>query len=776
MSRGIARLMCLLFCLAILSSACGAETPSPSDEARADLEMLAGTIGARPVGTSRNRRALEHVSTRLHQDGFHVQIQEAEAVSPQRGLTTRVRNIIATRAGSLPDAIGLLSHYDSSPFAPGAADDALGVAVSLEAARQLAKGAGMRHTLMVLVTDGEEAGLMGAVALVGDREVSERLRAYVNLEALGPSGLPVLFESSDGLLVDGWRRAAPWPRGTSYATEIYKRLPNDTDFTILNARGFRGLNFATIGSSAVYHTARDTPDRVPRRTLRRSIENAVAIVRELDRGNLETGTSGDRVFFDVLNLVALAYSMSAARLVALAALLLALGAWIKLIVDARRRGQVAKVAMTAVWSLVSGVLIVSLMLGLTSTLRVVSGTLHPWYAHPDRFLVLLAFTVLGGVSLLLRAGSRLPQWLQGSADPRSVWSIALPVWAFLAAGLEVVAPAASYLWVIPLLAAGISLLLTPAGSPALLRFGSLVVLVVAGALWIRDVHVLHGFVVEQMARLPLVAPAFIYVVLPAAAAVMLVPPGLAAFHSETTAVRAWMHRATLVAASLCAVATFIAPAYSFDRPLRRFVRYVHDEAAGGATWEVGSLESDLGLEATDQTPHGWESVDASSAANGRWRGLRMPFEYRAPAEPTPFPGSIDVQAAAGEEIVDVHISVQAPEGSKVFFALPSAVPLQHPTLPGRIMRGRWVAAYEAPPATGVMLGFGLRAPDLDRLEDASVIIYVPWLTGSGWQGLPSWVPSERAVWAIEAVHARPVAGLIRRAAGVEAAPDRSRLR
>ena len=486
----------------------------------------------------------------------------------------------------------------------------------------------MRHTLMVLVTDGEESGLMGAVALVGDREVSERLRAYLNLEALGPSGLPVLFESSDGLLVDGWRRAAPWPRGTSYATEIYKRLPNDTDFTILNARGIRGLNFATIGSSAVYHTARDTPDRVPRRTLRRSIENAVAIVRELDRGNLETGASGDRVFFDVLNLVALAYSMSAARLVALAALLLALGAWIKLIVDARRRGLVARLAMTAAWSLVGGVLIVSLMLGLTSTLRVVSGTLHPWYAHPDRFLALLAFAVLGGVSLLLRAGSLLPRWLQGSADARIVWSIALPVWALLAAGLEVVAPAASYLWVIPLLAAGISLLLAPAGSPALLRVGSLVVLVVAGALWIRDVHVLHGFVVEQMARLPLVAPAFIYVVLPAAAAVMLVPPGLASFHSETTVVRAWMHRATLVAASLCAVATFIAPAYSFDRPLRRFVRYVHDEAAGGATWEVGSLESDLGLEATDMTPQGWEPVDALVCCE--WRLARPANAIRVP--------------------------------------------------------------------------------------------------------------------------------------------------
>ena len=41
---------------------------------------------------------------------------------------------------------------------------------------------------MVLVTDGEEAGLMGAAALVTDREVTARLQAYINVEAIGSGG------------------------------------------------------------------------------------------------------------------------------------------------------------------------------------------------------------------------------------------------------------------------------------------------------------------------------------------------------------------------------------------------------------------------------------------------------------------------------------------------------------------------------------------------------------------------------------------------------------
>ena len=129
--------------------------------------------------------------------------------------------------------MALLSHYDSAPEAPGAADDAFGVAVSLEAARILAARADRNWTLMVLVTDGEEAGLMGAAALMDDREVAERLKAYLNLEAVGSSGTATLFETGpgNGWLVDRWSRSSPYPRGDSFGIEIYKRLPNDTDFS-----------------------------------------------------------------------------------------------------------------------------------------------------------------------------------------------------------------------------------------------------------------------------------------------------------------------------------------------------------------------------------------------------------------------------------------------------------------------------------------------------------------------------------------------------------------
>ena len=123
--------------------------------------------------------------------------------------------------GSRPEAIGLLSHYDSAPESPGAADDGLGVAVSLEAARVLAARRDRQWTTLVLVTDGEESGLMGAAALVTDRDVASALHAYINIEAAGSSGPAVLFEAgpANGWLTGAWARSAPHPRGGSFGTK-----------------------------------------------------------------------------------------------------------------------------------------------------------------------------------------------------------------------------------------------------------------------------------------------------------------------------------------------------------------------------------------------------------------------------------------------------------------------------------------------------------------------------------------------------------------------------
>jgi hypothetical protein len=284
------------------SSACAPPHDSEFsvDNARAHVEMLAGTIGSRPIGTEANARARQYLVDQLLQHGFEVRVQETDAQRPEHGLTARVSNIIAVKAGMRPEAIALVAHYDSRPDTPGAADDGLGTAVCVEAGRVLAARPDRNHTLMVILTDGEEIGLMGAAAVVTDPAVVDRIAAFLNFEAAGASGPSRLFQAGPGSpwLVESWARHAPSPRGSSLNAELYERLPNDTDFTIFSRAGLVGLNFAATGDGYAYHTARDTPDRLPDVSLRHAGDTALAIVEALDRRQL-IQTDGDRTFFDV---------------------------------------------------------------------------------------------------------------------------------------------------------------------------------------------------------------------------------------------------------------------------------------------------------------------------------------------------------------------------------------------------------------------------------------------------------------------------------------------
>src|SRR5262245_59932117 len=104
-------------------SACSRQAPRFSvDNARAHVQMLAGTIGSRPVGTPESERARQYIVDQLRLYGFDARVQETDARRPELGRTAHVNNIIAVRRGAEPAALALVSHYDSAAEAPGAAD------------------------------------------------------------------------------------------------------------------------------------------------------------------------------------------------------------------------------------------------------------------------------------------------------------------------------------------------------------------------------------------------------------------------------------------------------------------------------------------------------------------------------------------------------------------------------------------------------------------------------------------------------------------------------
>jgi hypothetical protein len=221
-----------------------------------------------------------------------------------------------------------------------------------------------------------------------------------------------------------------------------------------------------------------------------------------------------------------------------------------------------------------------------------------------------------------------------------------------------------------------------------------------------------------------------------------------------------------IATLAAAIGAALAPSYTFDRPLRRAVRYLSDGAAGTAVWEVGSLEPQLDLdEDVPDAPRGWQQVDDPGPGGVAPVGVRRPFLYRAPALARPFPGEVHVRATPLGDSLAVDLTVVSPEESEIMFAVPSSVVIRRPSLPGAVRRGYWLASYGGPPVGGVSLRFEIARQDVDRLADASVIVTrARFGTGSDEQGLPRWLPRERAVWAPLEVFLHPVAADIRRAA------------
>jgi len=751
--------------LAVTSVAC--TTPAPGGfsvaNARAHVEMLAGTIGIRPVGTDANRRAREYIVSELARRGFDVHVQEADGVRPEFGTAAHVFNIVAIKAGRTEAAAGIVAHYDSTPFGPGAADDGLGVAVAIEAGRVLAADPDRRYSLVVALTDGEEAGLMGAAALVKD-PVWKRVKAYLNIEAVGTSGPGALFETGPGntWLVQAWARSAPFPFGASYATEIYKRLPNDTDFSILRRDGTPGLNFAPLGNSYAYHTHLDTPDRVSDATIGQTGEGVVATVRALDREDVSRRSADWTLYFDISGLGALVAGSWAAGLLGVLGLVTGLGAWVRLLAGVRRRAGLGRLLATALVALTGTVAVALFTLAAAWGLRAVREVYHPWYAFPSRFFALLAAAGALGGWLVTRLAARLPARFRGCSDPAATWCVVLPVWIILGLAMVRWLPAASYLVTVPLAAAGLALLLAGGRQPSIVRLASLVPTVVALLLWFRPAWSLLHFMVANLGRQGSITPVFVYPALLLVTAVGIVVPVLAMMAGWTARLArpAYLTLGLVLTLAGTFALAFFSPAYTNERPLLRSALYTEDATSGTAFYEVSASEPDIDAPGDAAAPRGWERVTGPVQISAPVPSLGGPFVYRAMVRPVGEAAATvqSVTDAVGPDRLVTITVVPRKARSTVTLVLPKGVTPIESSMAGMDRKGRWQASFTAPLPGGAVFRLRLRAADVGSLANARVVILTMGLPGGGdgFPGLPSWLPRERSAWSAGSVVVLPI--------------------
>lgn len=257
------------------------------------------------IGTPENARVRAYIETACRRLGMEVDIQHTTAMVPNgRFLTAgNVYNIIARIKGQDNSKVVMVSaHYDSQPNAVGAGDDGAGVAAMLETARILKFSKPLKNDVVFLFTDGEEDGLLGAHGFVQNSPILKEIGVVLNFEGRGNSGIVNMFETNpgNGWVVSMYSRSAAHPSANSLNYEVYKLLPNSTDYTVFKAAGIAGLNNAFIEGAVNYHSMTDRPENLDRNTFQEDGDNMVSLVKYLGDSNIRETKRADATYFNVI--------------------------------------------------------------------------------------------------------------------------------------------------------------------------------------------------------------------------------------------------------------------------------------------------------------------------------------------------------------------------------------------------------------------------------------------------------------------------------------------
>jgi hypothetical protein len=562
-----------------------------------------------PIGSPANDAVRGRIVDELTTLGYQPQVQTAFACGQYVNCAT-VNNVVARLEGTEgdPDSSGavlLAAHYDSVPAGPGDSDDGTGVAAVLEIARSLKSLPAPRHAIILLIDDGEEAGLLGARAFVDSSPWAKDVRAAVNLDSRGTSGPSLMFEtgSANDWVVRLFARHAAHPAATSIFYAVYQQLPNDTDFTVFKAAGYQGLNFAFVGDVVHYHTPLDNSANVNLSSLQHHGENALPAIVALANSDLANPPQREAVFFDLFGHWLIHWPARRTLGFALAAAILLVLQIIWMI----RNNRLA--LREYLWGMVNwpvSMIVTGLLAFIVARLlHLAGGTPVSWAAYP--LPIEVAFWSLAVAVVTTHAivfARRAGFW--------GLWAGAWTWWALLAVVISWQTPGLSYVLLVP---TGVAAL---AGLPATLRRSEIFAgAAVAAVLPLTTVGVV-AFAPALLLYSALGNPGLVVIAL----VIGLICTPLAPLCADLRGMPSLRGLAIpwipILVTALALFATVVVPAYSAKAPERVNIEFSQDADAGNAQWIVepnsGRLPEPIRLAATFRAAdHGafpWDSQPA----------------------------------------------------------------------------------------------------------------------------------------------------------------------
>ena len=514
-------------------------------------------------------------------------------------------------------AIVLLAHYDSVPAGPGASDDESGVATVLETIRALkARGGQNLRPVMAVLTDGEEAGLLGANAFLQNAALKARVGVVVNVEARGTRGQSLLFQTSpgDGRLIDLYAASVPVPATSSLYAEIYKFLPNDTDLTLFIRAGFPSFNFAFADNVRYYHSPFDLRSNLDPATLQMHGDNLLGVAAALEKTDFAALKGDNEIYVSVLGILLPRLPANwALPLSILVFAAIAAAAWLARNTElALWRGTLSAAAMPPVLLLLCGLF--GWLLSIIA--QAISGHPDPTYAYPIAMRVALGLAVWSATLFVSR---------MATAKSATVAS-----WLWIAAFAVVTAaflPGVSPYFLFPALVAAVILLViarVPGGwSGNLGQSGILLSALAALVIWFPLVA--SGETLMGLRLHPLFT-------VPAAFGLLTIVPLLAARPMNT---RSWTLSVGIgaTAAIACAAIAGLLPSYSAASPQRVDLIYLENDGKparwiANTSWKATSTES---------IPAPLIKAGGFTYDSDAWSGLGLGDGYTASAGAPRFP-------------------------------------------------------------------------------------------------------------------------------------------
>ena len=275
-----------------------------AERAMQDLAIIAQQ--PHPMGISQAHTDVRnYLLSEIQALGLDPQVQDTFGVRiVEPGFVTggSVENILVRLPGTNPEgAIILISHYDTTPANPGAGCSSSGVVTILEILRALKASPPLRHDVIILFTDGEEPGTVGAHAFVAQHPWFTDIKLVINLDQfwIGP---PYLLGTSggNGLWIDGLAHSTSSLR-PAYLSLPYHLFPSgETDMLPFLLAGVPGADIRTSAQTPESHTAAELPGVVDPGSIQQGGDQMLALVRYLGNQPTLEKELPDQTFFPVL--------------------------------------------------------------------------------------------------------------------------------------------------------------------------------------------------------------------------------------------------------------------------------------------------------------------------------------------------------------------------------------------------------------------------------------------------------------------------------------------